>query len=99
MLQGRAAVQRDPDRNLMKSSKVKCQFLSLGRRNCRQTYRVGPDGFRSSSAGKDLWVLVDSKMNMSQSCTLASNTANSILGCINSLHIERSYNPPLLGTR
>jgi len=40
-LKGRAAVQKDPDRNLTKSSKVKCQFVSLRRRNCWQTYRLG----------------------------------------------------------
>lgn len=94
MLKGGAAVQKDPDRDLMKSSKVKC----LGKRNCWQTYRLGPDGFGSSSAEKKLWVLVDRKLNMSQSCTLALNTANSILGCTNSLTIERSDNPPLYVT-
>lgn len=47
MFKSRAVFQKDPDRKPMKSSKVKCQFLSLGRRNCWDTYRLGPDGFGS----------------------------------------------------
>lgn len=31
--------------------------LSLGRRNCWQTYRLGPNWFESNSAEKNLWVL------------------------------------------
>ncbi|PKU36398.1 hypothetical protein llap_13297 [Limosa lapponica baueri] len=42
-------------------------------------YKSGADLLESSSVGKDLGVLVDNRMTMSQQCALV---ANGILGCI-----------------
>jgi len=73
LLEGRKALQRDLDRlgrraevGHIRLNKAKCQVLHLGHNSPMQCYRVEEEWLESCSAEKDLGVLVNNRLNMSQ---------------------------------
>ena len=86
----RVTLQEDLDRleewankNLMKFNKDKCKVSHLGKHNPGVRHRLGSTQLGSSSVERDLGVLVDKQLSMSEQRAAAAKEANRMLGCIN----------------
>uniref|UniRef100_A0A8D2Q013 Reverse transcriptase domain-containing protein n=1 Tax=Varanus komodoensis TaxID=61221 RepID=A0A8D2Q013_VARKO len=60
----------------------KCKVLHLGHRNRCHKYRLGDKWLESSACERDLGVLVDCRLNMSQQCDAVVKRENTTLVCI-----------------
>ena len=89
-LEDRLNIQKNLDRlehwalsNKMQFNGVKSKVLHLGRKNQMHRYKIGGTWLDSSTCERDLGVLVDHHLRLSQQCAAAAKKANTVLGCIN----------------
>lgn len=68
------------------ASATSCTWLRAmpGIMPCTPRYRLGDEGIEGSPVKKDLWVLIEEKLDFSQQCAVPALKNNCILGYIQS---------------
>lgn len=94
--EGCVSIQRDlsglekwDSRNLMEFNNEKCQILHPVRKKCRHQDMLEISQWERSLMEKDLWVLLNTKLSMSQQHALVAKVSG-VLGCIRQSTASRS---------
>ncbi|KAJ7424165.1 rna-directed dna polymerase from mobile element jockey-like [Pitangus sulphuratus] len=91
LMKGRKVLQRDL--NSMGQGQlyeVKYWIPYFHQNNPMQSYRLGEECMEICLAEKDMGVMVNSRMNMSQQCAQVAKNANGILACISNSVVSRN---------
>ena len=68
----------------------KCKVIHCGARNENSSYELGIECLAVSEAERDLGVIIDADLKVSNQCVKAATTANCVLGMISRTISSRS---------